>query len=125
MTRMRRTRTMSEHANETAFEYVMEVGALEGARFYLERLAFTRRGNFAFVVAMLYMIYDHVSYAVTTGTPSANAPIYMAQTGFLANMAAAFSGLLTVLTGLLAAFLVLFVLDVYESEVGLSIDADH
>lgn len=116
---------MGEPADRTAYEYALEASTVEGIRFYVERLAFTRRGNFAFVVAMLYLIHDGVSYAVTTGTPTTDVPIYVARSGFLENTLAALSGLVTVLTGLIGAFLVLFLLDAYEAKVGLSIDPDH
>lgn len=116
---------MSRQANQTAWEYASEAGILDGLRFYLERLAFTRRGNFAFVVGMLYMIYDMVSHAVTTGTPSADAPVYLSNTSLAPNVMAGIDGVLTVLVGVTAAVVVLMLLDLYEHEVGISIDADH
>jgi len=116
---------MSRQAEQSAFEHALDVNTLELIRFYVERLAFTRRGNFAFIAGMLYQIYNAASYAVTAGTPSTDAPIYASSSSLLANAAMVADGVLTVLLGCLLGFGVLFVLDAYEAKVGLSIDPDH
>jgi dihydrodipicolinate synthase/N-acetylneuraminate lyase len=108
------------------YEYVSNVGFRAGAKFYLERLAYTSRGNFAFVVGMLYSIYDMTSHAVTAGTPEATEPIFSGQAqSILGTLMSGLDGVLTVLVGIMAGVVVLLILDLYEYEVGLSIEAEN
>lgn len=115
-----------EATEQHPFEYAKQASFRAGLRFYVERLAFTRRGNFAFIVGMLYSIYDMVSRAVTVGTPVTEVPMYAGQANtILQEVAHLATGGMTILIGVLAGILVLVLMDAYESEYGLSIEPDH
>ena len=108
------------------YEYVSDAGVRAGMKFYLERLAFTTRGNFAFVAGLLYSIYTMASHAVTTGTPEATAPIFSAQAqSGLGALMSSLNGVVTVLTGIMAGTVVLLILDLYEYEVELSVEPEN
>lgn len=115
---------MSESVTESPIDYVQDASLRDITRFYGERLAFTRRGHFAFIAGLLLLNYNAVSYAVETGTPSADAPIYASSTSLWANTMMALDGLLAVFLAVVFGAGVLLVLDIYEAEVGLSIDPD-
>lgn len=94
-------------------------------RFYGERVAFTRRGNFAFVVGMLYSIYYYLSTMASQGVPFEQTAAMALPVAAWETFGQILTGGLLVLNGILAGVVVLLLLDLYEREMGLTIEAEH
>jgi hypothetical protein len=86
-------------------------------RFYLERLAFTQRGRFAFIAALLMTMHERIGRIMYEGVPSASRDLEPA-TGFVESAVQVGGGVLSVGTAVLAGVVVLVMLDVYEDEFG-------
>ena len=116
--------TPSEHTGSHAIDQLQEMQFRTAVRMYLERLAFTTRGNFAFVAGILFWIsYNsqqpplESSVSVPTGLPVAPETI-SAVLEFA-------GGVVTILNGVLVGACVLILLDLYEHEVGLTVEAEN
>jgi hypothetical protein len=123
-------RFMSSHeARQSTDEQALrltpkEMGTRQRIRWYLERLAFTDRGRFAFVVGMLYSIFEAASRTGLRDAVSGDQSELLANATPTVRAAmehglAGLGGVVTVLIGILAGLVVLLMLDIYEQQVGI------
>lgn len=115
----------AEPRTDHPYERMRDASLRAAAKIYIERLAYTTRGNFAFVVGLLYTIYYNVSYLVEAGTMEITTPMLWGKTHSIFGFVAIISDIgLKLLGGILFGILILLLLDIYEHHIGLSIETE-
>lgn len=104
-----------------ALEEFANGSAKRATRIYLERLAFTQRGRFAYLVGLLISVLTNLQVIQTDGVPL---QFYqrVSQPTTLEAVINTLSLVLTFLVPVVAGIALLLAMDAYEEEVGLVIN---